>query len=86
LAALLVADLAQPLKVVVEHSRMADQTHPFGSFVVAGSDHCAAPRANNFISGFRVHGLVIASIIYVATHAQLDRQISFQLPRAPRHQ
>ena len=50
-ATLLVAELTQSLKVVVEHSRMADQTHLFTSLDVARSDQGATPRADDVIRG-----------------------------------
>jgi hypothetical protein len=86
LATLFVTGLSQPLKVVVEHARMTDQTHLFRSFAVARSDHGAAPRTNNIVGGFGVFHLVIGLMIYVAAHASVLLQISFQLSGAPRHQ
>ncbi len=35
------------LEVVVEHSRMTDQAHLFGSFDVARSDDGATPRTDD---------------------------------------
>jgi hypothetical protein len=46
-AAFLVTQLSQPLKVVVQHSRVADQTHLLRSLYCARSDHSATPRAEN---------------------------------------
>jgi len=86
LATLLVTDLSQPLKVVVEHSRMTDQTHLFGSFVGAGSDQGAAPRTDNIERGFGVLHLIMELTIYVSAHAFRRRQLSFQLIPASRHQ
>jgi hypothetical protein len=68
LATLAVTDLSQPLKVVVEHSRMTDQTHLVRSFAGAGSDHSAAPRTDNIERGFGVLHLVIGLMIYVSAH------------------
>ena len=39
--------LSGALEVVVEHSRMTDQAHLFGSFDVARSDDGAAPRTDD---------------------------------------
>ena len=78
-ATLLITKLSLPLKVVVEHSRMANQTHSFGSFHCAGSDHRATPRTNNIVRGFKVFDFVVGLKIHVSTHANRRRQISFQL-------
>jgi len=86
LATLLVTDLSQALKVVVEHSRMTDQTHLFGSFAGGGSDHGAAPRTDNIESGFGIFHLVIELMIYVPAHVYRRKQISFQPQQSSRHQ
>lgn len=80
MAALLVTDLPQPLEVVVEHSRMTDQTHLLRSFIVAGSDHGAAPRTDNVVCGFGIFRLVVG-LLNVSAHAYVLKQLSFQLTR-----
>lgn len=68
MAALLVTDLSQSLKVVVEHARMTDQTHLLRNFAVGGSDHRAAPRTDNVVCGFGVFKLVVELTFYVSAH------------------
>ena len=46
----------QPLKVVVEHSRMTNQTHLLGQLDVRLSDQGATPRTKNF-EGWRLDAL-----------------------------
>jgi hypothetical protein len=43
----LVAYFSESLKIVVEHSRMANQTHLLFGFLGVGSDHDATPRADH---------------------------------------
>lgn len=70
----------QSLEVIVEHSRMTDQAHLFGSLHVARSDHGATPGADNIERRLQVFQFV-ALRIYVSTHAELSKQIAF-----PTHQ
>jgi hypothetical protein len=84
--ALIAAGLSQPSKVVVEHSRMADQTHLFRSFAVTGSDHGATPRTDHVVSRFGIFELNVGLMIYVAAHAHRYKQFSFQPTGASRHQ
>lgn len=84
--ALIAAGLSQTLEVVVEHSRMTDQTHLFESFAVTGSDYSATPRTNNVVSRFGIFKLNVGLTIYVAAHAHRYKQISFQPTGASRHQ
>ena len=77
-AAPLGAELAQSLKVVVEHSRMTDQTHLLRSFDRAGSDHGATPRADDVIRGLSVPGFVVRLRIHVLAHMEMTKQILFQ--------
>ena len=53
----LVACFSKSLKIVVQHSRMANQTHLFFSGGGVGSNHCAAPGA---------HDVVITPIICIS--------------------
>ena len=50
----LVAHSFYLLKIVVEHSRMTNQTHLLLGFFGVGSDDCAAPRANDVLITARV--------------------------------
>jgi hypothetical protein len=75
-ATLLVAELTQSLKVVVEHARMADQTHLFGSLDVARSDQSATPRADDVIRKLRIPGFIGLRIYVLAHTEKLDKSRS----------
>jgi hypothetical protein len=69
LATLFAVELSQPLKVVVEHSRMTDQTHLFRRLDVARPDHSATPRADNVKCRLEAFKFFVALRIYVSAHA-----------------
>jgi hypothetical protein len=82
LATIFVAVLSQSLEVVVEHSRMTYQTHPFRVSDRARSDQSATPGADHMECG---SGIAVRLKIYIA-HVVGSRQISFHLLNSPQYQ
>ena len=67
----LVAYSSQLLKIVVEHSRMTNQTHLLFGFFGVGSDNCAAPRANYVLVWPRVIQTFINKVVLTTQHHHL---------------
>ena len=79
-----VAVLSQSLEVVVEHSRMTDQTHLLGVLDRARSDQSAAPGADNVVRRLDAFELVVG--LQISAHVFRSKQISFQLMNSPQYQ
>jgi len=67
----LVAHSFYLLKIVVEHSRMTNQTHLLFVFLGVGSDDCAAPRANDVA----IESRFVQPIISITQHNLPDRSL-----------
>ena len=65
----LAARFSQSLKIVVEHSRMTNQTHLFRQLDVGRSDQCATRGTNNVVPE-----------ILSTTVLRIDLLIQFDLP------
>jgi len=72
----LVAYFSKFLKIVVEHSRMANQTHLFLCGGRVGSDYGATPRAYDFVNSAR---LFSDSMILFRQHVLLYRPVQTNL-------
>lgn len=77
--------LFQSLEIVVEYSRMADQTHLFRRCYFARSDDRATPRADNIKCRLEVFEFV-ALRIYVSAHTSRIHKLRSSFPVTSRPQ
>jgi hypothetical protein len=57
-----------PLKIIVEHAGMTNQTHLFGQFQRRRSNQRTTPRTDNVIQG----GFVLSTLLRINTCTQFD--------------